>query len=88
MKETPLVDNGVVAGATADADTLLTESEEAQEEEEEEEEEEEVEGNSVVPNRVPTAGAGARSNIGNSLSAQNPTKKTTQQQPRSLTLKP
>jgi hypothetical protein len=71
MKETPLVDNGVVAGATADADTLLTESEEAQEEEEEEEE---VEGNSVVPNRVPIAGAGARSNIGNSLSAQNPTK--------------
>lgn len=71
MKQTPLVDTGVVAGATADADTLLTESEEAQEEEEEEEEL--LEGNSAVPNRVPTAGAGPRSNIGNS-SAQNPTK--------------
>lgn len=32
MKETPLADNGVVAGATAIADTLLTESEEAEEE--------------------------------------------------------
>ena len=84
MKQTPLVDTGVVAGATADADTLLTESEEAQEEEEEEEEL--LEGNSAVPNRVPTAGAGPRSNIGNSLHKIQP--KTTQQAPRSLTLKP
>lgn len=82
MKETPLVDNGVVAGATANADTLLLESEEAQEEEVEEE----LEGKSAVPNRVPTAGAGARSNIGNSLHKIQP--KTTQQEPRSLTLKP
>lgn len=77
MKETPLADNGVVAGATAIADTLLTESEEAEEEEE---------GNSAVPNRVPTAAAGARSNIGNSLHTIQP--KTTQQESRSLTLKP
>lgn len=71
MKETPLVVNGVVAGATANANTLLTESEGVEEQEEEE-------GNSAVPNRVPTHEAGACSNIGNSLHKIQP--KTTQQQ--------